>query len=136
MISKSLQETEVFAQELLNKIKTNIVGLYGDLGSGKTALTKSIAKILGVQEEITSPTFVIAKFYTLKNPKYTQLIHIDAYRLEHFSELESLGFKEWYVDPKNLIVIEWPEKVKEILPQHDRVDCVFVNETTREYTLR
>jgi tRNA threonylcarbamoyladenosine biosynthesis protein TsaE len=132
MISKSLQETEVFATELLQKIKTNTIGLYGDLGSGKTALTKSIAKILGVQEEVTSPTFVIAKFY---KGKERNLVHIDAYRLEHFSELESLGFKEWCADPKNLVVIEWPEKVKEILPQHDRVDCVFVNETTREYTL-
>jgi tRNA threonylcarbamoyladenosine biosynthesis protein TsaE len=132
MISKSLQETEVFAQELLNKIKTNVVGLYGDLGSGKTALTKSIAKHLGVTEEVTSPTFVIAKFY---NGKEKNLVHIDAYRLEHFSELESLGFKEWIEDQKNLIVIEWPEKVKEILPVHDHVDCVFVNETTREYTL-
>lgn len=135
MISKSLQETEVFAQELLNTIKTNVVGLYGDLGSGKTALTKAIAKQLDIQEEITSPTFVIAKFYPIKNPKYIQLIHIDAYRLEHFSELESLGFKEWCADPKNLIVIEWPEKVVEILPLHDRVNCEFVNETTREYTL-
>ncbi len=132
MISKSLQETEVFAQELLNTIKTNVIGLYGDLGSGKTALTKSIAKILGVTEEVTSPTFVIAKFYKGKDK---QLVHIDAYRLEHFSELESLGFKEWCADPKNLVIIEWPEKVKEILPQHDHVDCVFVNETTREYTL-
>lgn len=132
MISKSLQETEVFAIELLQKVKTNVIGLYGDLGSGKTALTKSIAKILGVTEEVTSPTFVIAKFYKGKD---RNLIHIDAYRLEHFSELESLGFKEWVNDSKNLVVIEWPEKVKEILPQHDCVDCVFVNETTREYTL-
>ena len=131
MISKSLQETEAFAQELLQKIKTNVVGLYGDLGSGKTALTKSIAKHLGVTEEITSPTFVIAKFY---KGKERNLVHIDAYRLEHFSELESLGFKEWAADPKNLVVIEWPEKVQEILPTHDRVNCVFVNETTREYT--
>lgn len=132
MISKSLQETEIFATELLQKIKTNVIGLYGDLGSGKTALTKSIAKTLGVIEEVTSPTFVIAKFY---KGKEKNLIHIDAYRLEHFSELESLGFKEWCADPENLVVIEWPEKVKEILPPHDHVDCVFVNETTREYTL-
>lgn len=132
MISKSLQETEVFATELLQKIKTNTIGFYGDLGSGKTALTKSIAKIVGVQEEVTSPTFVIAKFY---KGKERNLVHIDAYRLEHFSELESLGFKEWCADSKNLVVIEWPEKVKEILPPHDHVDCLFVNETTREYTL-
>lgn len=132
MISKSLQETEVFATELLQKIKTNVIGLYGDLGSGKTALTKSIAKIVGVQEEVTSPTFVIAKFY---KGKERNLVHIDVYRLEHFSELESLGFKEWCADSKNLVVIEWPEKVKEILPAHDHVDCLFVNETTREYTL-
>ncbi len=130
MISKSLHDTEVFAGELLKNIKTNVIGLYGDLGSGKTALTKSIAKHLGVAEEVTSPTFVIAKFYKGKD---RQLIHIDAYRLEHFSELEALGFKGWCADPKNLVVIEWPEKVKEILPDHTRVECLFVDENTREY---
>ncbi len=132
MISTSLKETDIFAKELLSK-NPHIIGLYGDLGSGKTALTKAIAKNMGVPEEITSPTFVIAKFYKGTEKR---LIHIDAYRLHNGGEIAQLGFLEWAKDPDILIVVEWPENIKEVMPEHTRVECRFVNETEREYTLR
>lgn len=110
-----------------------VVGLYGDLGSGKTTFTKFIATHLGVEETVTSPTFVIEKIYKLDNQKFKNLIHIDAYRLESGRELESLGWKEISSNPENLILIEWPERVKEILPENiTEIYFKFIDEKTRE----
>lgn len=110
-----------------------LIGLSGDLGSGKTAFVKGVAKALGVKEEVTSPTFVIEKFFAIDHPPFTRLIHIDAYRIEHSSELASLRWKETVADPKNLIFIEWPEKIADILPKGmQMLTFKFIDETTRE----
>ena len=92
---------------------------------------------------MTSPTFVIQKNYVITNPKYSgknnsaagfkQFIHIDAYRLEEASELEVIGFEKLAADPHNLILIEWPERVRELLSTDMRtVKFQFIDETTRE----
>ncbi len=119
---KSLTELEEYArifQSGLIKQKSHatVVGLSGDLGSGKTAFVKSLANILYIQEEVSSPTFVIAKFYTLKDKQWSRLVHVDAYRILHPDELRSLRWSELTHDPKNLIVIEWPELMKELFPK-------------------
>lgn len=88
-----------------------LVTLSGELGAGKTAFTKAIAKALGVTETVTSPTFVLEKIYGLTKSVFRRLIHIDAYRLESGAELAPLGFDELMQDPNNLILLEWPEKV-------------------------
>ncbi len=101
-----------------------IVLLSGDLGTGKTAFTKALASCLHIEEEITSPTFVIQKEYRIPNERFPfeKLIHIDAYRLERKEELEYLGWDELIENPKNLILIEWPEQVEGItLPQATRI---------------
>jgi tRNA A37 threonylcarbamoyladenosine biosynthesis protein TsaE len=137
--SHSLTETEQIAKDWLVSISNMhanpdqssrldgalIVGLSGHLGAGKTAFTKCVAKLLGIQEEITSPTFVIMKIYDIKkheirNSKseenaavvpWKRLIHIDAYRLERREELEVLEWEKLVADKNNLILIEWPENV-------------------------
>lgn len=111
-----LEHADIFAKEILGKIskKTDaayVVFLSGDLGSGKTTTTKSIAKELGIEEDITSPTFVILKRYEIKKGEFKNLIHIDAYRLKNFGELERLKFDEYMKDATNLILLEWPEMV-------------------------
>ncbi len=131
LISSSLEETENIAREFLEKISpkessATVVGLYGNLGAGKTAFTKAVAKVLGVSDNVTSPTFVIEKIYDLSNVvhrthKFDFLIHIDAYRLEKEEELLHLGWEEIISEPKNLILIEWPERVSGIMPEHIRV---------------
>ena len=126
-ISKSLYDTEKIAKAWLgdlSKQKTKIpeatvVGLAGHLGAGKTAFSKLVAKELLIQEEITSPTFVIMKIYSLDSGTKTQeyqfkwhrLIHIDAYRLERMEDLEALRWEALVADPFNLILMEWPENV-------------------------
>ena len=93
-----------------------ILALSGDLGAGKTTFAQGIARALGVEENVTSPTFVIEKIYQLAGQKFSHLIHVDAYRLNGPHELELLGWKEITADPKNLIIIEWPEKVVDLIP--------------------
>lgn len=138
IISRSLGETEKFTQDFLEKIKPNgshatVIGLHGDLGSGKTAFVKLVAKNLGIPENITSPTFVIIKNYKLSTINYKLLVHIDSYRLEKSEELAKLGFSDLLNDPNNLIFLEWPERVVEILPpDYLRIDFKFIDETARE----
>ncbi|MFA7302416.1 MAG: tRNA (adenosine(37)-N6)-threonylcarbamoyltransferase complex ATPase subunit type 1 TsaE [Candidatus Paceibacterota bacterium] len=94
-----------------------LVTLSGDLGAGKTAFTKALARELGVNEVVSSPTFVLEKVYQLAPGKlFKRLIHIDAYRLERGSDLAPLGFDESMKDADNLVVLEWPEKVADVLP--------------------
>ena len=136
--SKSLQDTEQVAKEFLALLKpktagATLVALYGDLGSGKTTFTQTIAKILGVTETVTSPTFVIEKIYKLSHQHFSHMIHIDAYRLESGKEMLSLGWQEIISNPKNIIFLEWPEKIADILPSDiKKLSFTFIDETTRE----
>ena len=138
VVSKSLKDTEKLAKEWLASLSPSddsalVVGLYGNLGAGKTAFTQAVARELGVTDIVNSPTFVIEKIYETKHPAFKRLVHIDAYRLESASELQKLNFEELVSNRNNLILIEWPEKVKEILPEdHVRINFTFVDEGTRK----
>ncbi len=122
VLVKNLEELEAEAVRFVDSIAQNprgatLITLSGELGTGKTALTKAIARALGVTEIVNSPTFVLEKIYKLPgDKKFKRLIHIDAYRLEEGSELAPLGFDEIMKDVGNLILIEWPEKVADALP--------------------
>ncbi|MBP7831670.1 MAG: tRNA (adenosine(37)-N6)-threonylcarbamoyltransferase complex ATPase subunit type 1 TsaE [Candidatus Pacebacteria bacterium] len=110
-----------------------IVALWGDLGAGKTTLTQYLAKSYGIDAEVVSPTFVIMKIYPfhitadgehVRNEaagKFEQLIHIDAYRFENPEEASGIRLHEYIADPKNLILIEWPELLGDRLPDR-RID--------------
>jgi tRNA threonylcarbamoyl adenosine modification protein YjeE len=99
------------------KAGATLITLSGQLGAGKTAFTKAVARVLGVEEVVSSPTFVLEKIYQLAPDKpFRRLIHIDAYRLETGSDLTPLGFDELMKDEGNLILLEWPEKVSDALP--------------------
>lgn len=126
MISKNLEETQKIADDFVKSLvgKENVatvVGLYGDLGAGKTAFTQCVAKALGIEEKVLSPTFVIEKIYELLGQKFSHLIHIDAYRMDSSDELVHLGWKEIISNPKNLILIEWPERVLDVMPEHTKL---------------
>lgn len=95
-----------------------VVALYGDLGSGKTTFVQGVAAALGIEEAIVSPTFVIMKQYPVSShPFIKQLIHIDAYRLEKPEQVSVLEWDELVANPDNLIIVEWPEKISEFLPE-------------------
>lgn len=95
-----------------------IIALEGHLGSGKTTFIQGLAEGLGVRENVLSPTFLILKQFFLKSGKYKNLYHIDAYRLKNPEEIVELGFKDLINDPENIIVIEWADKIRKILPKN------------------
>lgn len=97
--------------------RATVLCLEGELGAGKTTLTKALAHNVGVTDTVVSPTFVIAKFYTPTQGAFEHFIHIDAYRIETVDELIPLGFRELLQQANTLIVIEWPEHIKEALPE-------------------
>lgn len=125
---KTLDELSAEAARFVKELAPSprdatLVTLSGELGAGKTAFVKAVAKTLGVEETVNSPTFVLEKIYSLdsardKNVKtFSKLIHIDAYRLESGRELAPLGFDEILKDAQNFILLEWPEKIADALPE-------------------
>jgi tRNA threonylcarbamoyladenosine biosynthesis protein TsaE len=136
-LSKSTEDTKEIARNFLESIEAGdsaaVVALKGDLGAGKTAFSQAVGEILGVKENMHSPTFVILKAYSIDWKGFKNLVHIDAYRLERESELLHLGWEEIIKEPENLVLIEWPENVQGIIPQNAKeVSLKFVDERTRE----
>lgn len=119
--SRSLEETARIARAWLEAVslkykdsdKALVVGLSGHLGAGKTAFVKAVAQVLGISESVTSPTFVLMKFYktNVDNFKWQNLVHLDLYRLEKKEELKALDLPRVINNKNNLIMIEWPENV-------------------------
>lgn len=115
--SHSLHQTQQIAQNLAHKIKPGtIIALYGELGAGKTTLTQGLAQGLGIKDKIISPTFILLRSYPIPQTK-NYLIHIDLYRLENIDQIASLGIKEVLENPENIVVIEWAEKLGQLLPK-------------------
>ena len=114
--------------------RATIVELSGDLGAGKTTLVKSIAKQLGIEKTIQSPTFVILKNYQLQNQNFENMIHIDAYRLNKGEELQKLQWDEYVKNPESVIFIEWPEQVVGLLPK-DTIRVTLAHRSEHERTI-
>lgn len=127
----SKEETQKVGEGIAKNIKNGgIVCLYGDLGAGKTTLTQGIARGLGIKKTVISPTFILMRRYDLKN---RFLYHIDLYRLNSLEEVRGLGIEEITGDPKNIVIIEWPEKIQSSLPRPRReVRLKNISETERE----
>jgi tRNA threonylcarbamoyladenosine biosynthesis protein TsaE len=96
--------------------RARVLALRGDLGAGKTNFTQGFAKGLGIKETINSPTFVILKKYSIKdNGGFKFFFHIDCYRLGSDVDLLQLGIENILIDSANIVVIEWPDIIKDIL---------------------
>ena len=128
MISKNIKETKKIAKSFLEKILKEkkkhrgalVVGLSGDLGSGKTAFVQFVAKHLGIKNKVFSPTYVIFKKYPVKLNEYKHFFHMDAYRIEDERELLNLNWKEIINNNENIIFIEWPENISKSMPKHSK----------------
>lgn len=122
-------EAQRLAHSLAPLSSATIIALYGDLGAGKTTFTKALAKAFGVTDMVTSPTFVIEKIYKLEGQAFEHLVHIDAYRLSGSDELSQIGWDSYSADPKNLIVVEWAERIEKKLPSEAIKIHLSVNDT-------
>ncbi|MCI9084479.1 MAG: tRNA (adenosine(37)-N6)-threonylcarbamoyltransferase complex ATPase subunit type 1 TsaE [Bacilli bacterium] len=115
---RSDMETIEFAQNLESeKFPNMVICLNGELGSGKTMFTKAFANALGIQENVTSPTFNIIKEYDGELPLY----HMDVYRLD--GNTEGVGIEEYFTK-EGVVIIEWANTIKDILPE-ERLDIKF-----------
>ena len=109
-------ETEAVGEAIGSQLRVgDLVVLSGDLGAGKTTLTKGLARALGVEQRVTSPTFTIVQEYDGRLP----VAHVDVYRLERIQELYDFGFEELLED--RVTVVEWGEAIALVLPR-DRVN--------------
>ncbi len=115
-IGELSQIAALIVQELPQREGATVVGITGDLGAGKTTLVQEVARLMGVTEAVTSPTFAIAKFYDAAHVAFDTVVHMDAYRIESAEELVPLGWRDIIARPKTLLVVEWPERIKDSLP--------------------
>lgn len=139
-LSQSLKETRDIAFNFVGSLKPAkqavVVAFIGDLGGGKTTFSQFIGEALGVHDAIQSPTFLIEKIYELHRSAWKHLVHIDAYRLEEEYELLNLGWKDIISKPENIILVEWADKVKNILPPGTvYITCTFIDENSREFEI-
>ena len=108
---KNENETKAFGAWVAKEIKAPaILALYGDLGAGKTTFVQGLAEALGIIEPVQSPTFILLNLYE-------KLAHFDIYRLKDGDDFVNLGFCEYFEAPL-IAAIEWPEKIKDLLPKN------------------
>ena len=129
IIIKNENDTRVFGEELARNMKAgDVLALEGDLGTGKTTLTKYIARELGIMDAITSPTFtIINEYYGGKMPLY----HFDVYRLNGIDEMLDLGYEEYFFG-EGLCIVEWAEKIEKLLPDETKTIKIRYGETPDE----
>ncbi len=122
-VSKSEAETENFAEKLAREtVPGSVILLEGDLGAGKTVFARGFARGLGIKDTLSSPTYTIVQEYQLPENKTTGgrngfLYHLDLYRIN--DEVSALGFgvDEFLSDPASIALVEWPERIRGILPE-------------------
>lgn len=129
VITNSFSETQQLGESFAQKLKGGeVIALHGDLGSGKTTFVQGLAKGLGIAQRIISPTFIIMRTYRVGEAFVTKGInhfyHVDLYRIENEQDISGLGLLELMNNPENVVVIEWPEKMENLLPD-DRIDFIF-----------
>lgn len=146
ILSKNARMTESIAKtlatEVLESSRTSafVIALHGNLGSGKTTFTKGFMKGLSIRERVQSPTFVLMKRFLIPKKNRSQFlraIHIDCYRLKSQKSAEKIGIKDDCKNPKNIILIEWAERMKRILPKdHLSVSFDHVSKNERSITIQ
>ncbi|MEK9154525.1 MAG: tRNA (adenosine(37)-N6)-threonylcarbamoyltransferase complex ATPase subunit type 1 TsaE [Patescibacteria group bacterium] len=125
--TNSFKQTQKLAKTMAKKISTAkikrknalVFAFEGDLGSGKTTFAQGFLKGLGLKKKVISPTFVIIKNYKIKKSgSFSNIYHIDLYRIKKAKEALDLGLKQILKNPKNIILIEWPQIIKRYLPKN------------------
>lgn len=131
-ISYELSELDDIAKALLEKVNSKVLVFNGEMGSGKTTLIKSLVKILGSEDEVSSPTFSIVNEYESNNDI---IYHFDLYRIKDIEEAYNFGIED-YLNSDHWIFIEWPEKIESILTEgFNTVDIKLISKRIRKLSL-
>jgi tRNA threonylcarbamoyladenosine biosynthesis protein TsaE len=132
----SLVETQKFAEKFAKSFSGGVIALSGPLGAGKTTFTQGFAKGLRIKDKILSPTFVLMRQHPIPETKKI-LYHIDLYRLENPTDFKSLGLDDLFQNKEAIILIEWAEKAKELLPKNTTwIYFKTISENARELTIQ
>ncbi len=128
-ITSNFQETRKLGEDFAHELRGGeVLALYGDLGSGKTTFMQGLAKGLGITKNIISPTFIIMRTYQVETGAQglgiRTLYHLDLYRIADEKQAEDLGLKELMEESENIIAIEWPNKIENMLPEN-RINIYF-----------
>jgi tRNA threonylcarbamoyladenosine biosynthesis protein TsaE len=122
IITASVKETQSLAKKIAKVLRGGeVFALTGDLGAGKTAFVQGLAQGLGIRRPVTSPSFVILKEY---QADVLKLYHFDFYRISSIEEAFDLGLEEVLAGKKNVVLVEWPEKAPEALPE-EKIEIKF-----------
>jgi len=149
IIINNLNDGKKLAYQIAHSLRGGeVIGLIGDLGAGKTTFTQFLAKALGVNKSVSSPTFNVIKIYSINEDKTVahfdkkylgkkRLIHIDAYRLHSPDELVAMGIEEYFNDKNYITIIEWADKIKQLLPKRTIFIKIKVlkNQTDRTFQI-
>lgn len=131
----SQKQTQKLAQQLAETYPLGSLWLKGDLGSGKTTFTRFFLQALGYQGKVKSPTYTLVEPYSIKNGRLNMVYHSDLYRLNDPEELDFIGFFE-YFHPNNLVIIEWAERAKSLLPPPDIIlTLTILDDNVRQATI-
>ena len=124
ILIKSKKAMALFAARLAKRVAekkslrgATVIGLVGNLGAGKTTFTQSFLKTLGVTERVSSPTFILMRPYEVKTKHHKLAYHLDTYRLDSVKELLALGFKKIIREPGNIVLVEWADRFKKVMPK-------------------
>ncbi len=120
----TLEELSAVAKEIISSVNAKTLLFYGEMGTGKTTLIKEIVKQLGVQDVAHSPTFSLVNEYL--SQKGETIYHFDFYRIEQEEEAYDIGIEEYFYG-NNWCLIEWPEKVENLLPLESVVIRLTLN---------
>lgn len=130
----SLDQLSRAAEAILQHLDgRNVVAFYGSMGAGKTTLIRELAELLEVEDNVTSPTFAIVNQY--RTGDGSPVNHFDFYRIEKIEEAYDIGYEEYFYDG-GLCLVEWPEKVEELLPDDTlRVSIDITGDNSRLITI-
>ncbi len=129
----TIQDLPKVAEKVLLNTSNKILLFYGNMGVGKTTMIKEIAKSLGVTDTISSPTFSIVNEYEINNDK---IFHFDFYRIKNEEEVLDIGIEEYFYSG-HWIFIEWPEKIKNLLPiENTKINLIKNKNETRTINMK
>jgi len=131
--SQTKKAGQLLAEEVLKSKPAKrafVIGLVGDLGGGKTCFLQGFAQGLGIKQRVLSPTFIIMR-------RFNNFYHIDCYRIQKPQELLDLGFKRIIANPKNIVAVEWADRIRKIMPLNTIwIEFELIGERKRKIMIR